>query len=383
MNITPLYTVIQSLYWSTYCIMFNYAASYLQDKGFSNSRTGLVLGICYALSALTQPLFASLIERTHVRLAKGIVAVYCVLAVLSLILLLPLGTPLLAVILTLALTLQHAMQSSVNALSHTLEKSGRLNFGFARGMGSALYAVIALLIGQLLRKISSAMLPAFYCATMLMLIVSLLRAARIGEASDISGGTARTSGLEPLRYPRFVLFLTGVIAMMMPHIFIDNFMLKIMQNVGGGNSELGIAICIAAVIEFPAMMLYGRLRKRFSCPALLGFAGIMWAIKHLLILTAKSPLAIYFCELLQFASFAFYVPAGVEFVSVALPERLYLRGQTMLGAFFAIGCLLAAMIGGSMLDAFGMTKTLMLFCASSVIGAGLFIAAGLYKEKVR
>ena len=269
------------------------------------------------------------------------------------------------------------MQSPINALSHTFSEAGeKVNFGFARGMGSAVFAAMAMLIGLLLKKMSSALLPAFYFATILALIAFLCRAGAHGEAQTVrkaeSGGAS-----EPLRSIPFVLFLLGIVMMMTAHIFIDNFMLKIMQNIGGGNTQLGAAIAIAAVTELPAMMLYGKLRKRFSCQALLGFAGCVWALKHVLILFAGSPSVIYLCELLQFASYAFYVPAGVEFVSIALPERLYLRGQTFLGAAFSLGCLPATLIGGRLLDTIGIRATLAVFGAVSVAGAALFILAGM------
>ena len=61
-QITAFYALIQALYWITYGLMFNYAAVYLQSRGFSSGGIGLVLGASYLLSALGQPLFARLVR---------------------------------------------------------------------------------------------------------------------------------------------------------------------------------------------------------------------------------------------------------------------------------------------------------------------------------
>lgn len=382
MNCTPLYTAIQSLYWATYCMMFNYAASFLQEKGLSNSQTGLILGLCYACSALVQPLFISFIERKKQHIAKGILLVCCAIALLSLTILLPIGTTGIAILFTMAITLQHAMQSSVNSLHHTLAANGaRVNFEFARGMGSTVFALIALLIGNLLKFVSTGILPVLYFTTTIGMIVLLQKATGANGAAPVQEHGRQGGLLEPLRYVPFVLFLCGVIAIYIGHIFIDNFMLKIMQNIGGGNAQLGTAIAIAAIVELPGMMLYRRLRKRFSCAVLIGFASCVWALKHLLILMAKTPAVIYLCEVLQFFSYSFYVPAGVEFVGHVLPEHLYLRGQALFGTAYSLGCMSATLVGGWLLDKVGLHTTLILFVSFSALGAVLFILAGIRCRK--
>ena len=90
-RIRYMYTLIQCLYWVTAGLMFNFASAYLLDRGFSNSQIGVVLGAAYALSAVAQPLFAALFNRSGVRLSTGMACFYAVAAVLAvLVLALPL-----------------------------------------------------------------------------------------------------------------------------------------------------------------------------------------------------------------------------------------------------------------------------------------------------
>ena len=139
-----LYTLIQFLYWMTAGLIFNFASAYLLDRGFSNSQIGVILGAAYALSAVAQPMFAAVFSRSGVRLSSGMACVYAVAAALTVpVLALPLHRGALAVLIVCIFMLQNAMQPSLNSLHRCYALQGvEINFGFARGMGSAAYSVM-------------------------------------------------------------------------------------------------------------------------------------------------------------------------------------------------------------------------------------------------
>ena len=85
-RITALYSLIQSIYWMCYGLMFNYASSYLQSCGFSDGRIGLVLGLTYLLSALLQPVFARVVEKTGLPLNSAMSSTHFLIMLLSLLL---------------------------------------------------------------------------------------------------------------------------------------------------------------------------------------------------------------------------------------------------------------------------------------------------------
>ena len=82
-------------------------------------------------------------------------------------------------------------------------------------------------------------------------------------------------------------------------------------------------------------------------------AAWVWVVKDVLTALATSPAMLYAISLLQFASYAFYVPAAVEYVSDALPQQDFLAGQALVGTAFTLGSLAATFIGGWMLDLLG------------------------------
>lgn len=373
MGATAHYAVLQALYWSAFCTMFNYASPYLVDKGLSSSLIGLILGTSYALSALLQALFPMLVAKLKLRLNRAMGLIFILIAMLA-VALFGLGEGALIFLLpVLILTLHSAMQPSLNALQRSIKVKGKgPDFGLARGLGSACYALVSVLLGSLFVKLPIAWLPIFSLVMLLPLALLLLRRDHVLDPIPEEREKVRVLGIRPFR-----LFLLGLICMSSAHIFIDNFMFQIMKNVGGGSRELGIAIGIAAIMELPAMALYSRIRRRVRCARLLMLSGLVWVFKHLMILLARDPASVCMAEILQYASYALYVPAGVEFVALVLPSSAYYRGQAMLGAAFTLGSLSATLLGGRMQDLLGMHNALMAMEGATILGASLFIAAGV------
>ena len=123
------------------------------------------------------------------------------------------------------------------------------------------------------------------------------------------------------------------------------------------------------------MLLYRRVADNIGNRKLLIFAGWMWAAKNFAIMLAPNVYLLYAAELLQFAGYAIYVPAGVRFVAHTLPESEFLKGQSIVGSALTLGYLIASFAGGIMIDLIGIGPTLwgvQLFSAAGVI---LFTAA--------
>ena len=378
-RIRTLYTLIQCLYWMTAGLIFNFASAYLLDRGFSNSQIGVVLGAAYGLSAVAQPMFAAIFNRSGIRLSSGMACVYAVAVALTvLVLALPLKGGALAVLIVGIFMLQNAMQPSLNSLHRGYALRGvAVNFGFARGMGSAGYSVICALVGRLLYHLSPRMLPALYLATMLLMIACLLAFRAPSFTAGASDGEARSR--EPLlrRYPRFALLLLGVALLSTVHIFINSFMLQIVRSLGGDSAQQGVVVAIAAMTELPAMVLYGRLSRRMGGGRVLCMAAWVWVLKGVLTALATSPAMLCAISLLQFASYAFYVPAAVEYVSDTLPRQDFLAGQALVCTAFTLGSLAATFIGGWMLDLLGVRGALSAMQAFSIAGAVLLSVAVL------
>ena len=137
---------------------------------------GLILGISYLLSALTQPVVGSFFSSHSIPRSKGIAVIYIPVAVFAfLIRFLPLPPLVVGVLMVFMITVQSMMQPSINALYQSMETDDeRINFGLARGMGSVSYALSSFIAGQLLAVFAPSILPLMYMVAVVLLVILLM-----------------------------------------------------------------------------------------------------------------------------------------------------------------------------------------------------------------
>lgn len=375
---TAYYALIQGLYWAIYCLMVGFASVFLLDRGFTNGTIGLILGLSYLFSALLQPAVGAAFSRRGFRLNIGIACAYLPVAALSLaVLLLPLGRAPLAVALAVMFTIQSMLQPSVNALHQRFETDGRqVNFGLARGVGSAAYALSSFAMGRLLARLSPSILPGAYGAAVGVLIAVLFCAKTTAAAGPAGMDSRGASYADLLRgCPSLALFLGGVGCMFLAYSFIDNFMVQIILSIGGQSGDLGTAITLSAMTELPAMMLFARFSRRGKGVRLFMISIWFWLAKDVLTLLAPNPQTLYAVQLLNFASCAVYVPGMMDYMRHVLPESQLLRGATLAGTATTLGSLLATIVGGWLMDGVGVRKALMIVQVFPAVGTALLTVA--------
>lgn len=370
-----LYTVLQTLYWINNGFLFSFASVYLQSYSFTTSQIGLVLGLAYILSSLLQPIIAFVLERFQLRLNNGLSILYlCIAALAVCMLTLPLSNTVLAVVMVVALALHSAALPHLNSLAHAAEGLGlEISFSFSRALGSIGYAIFSTIMGRALNHFSPRLLPGMYLVTLLAMAALFFLfqtppCVRQKEETKASGSFFRQNAA-------FLLFLAGLLCICLNHTLIDAFMLQIMQNIGGGSAELGVAAAIAAIVEMPVIMLYPRIREKLGVRAILILCGWAWFIKNLLTAFAVSPVMIYGAQLLQALGYAIYVPLTIDLVLKLLPESDFLRGQALAGSAFTLGGVFATFAGGVTMDALGVGNALKVMVLFSLAGAVLFTLA--------
>ena len=377
-NAQLYFTLILGMFWVIFGLMLGMVSVYLQAQGFSNSKIGATLACVYTLSTFLQPTLASIYDRTGKPLRRCLAATYGIMALLTAsVLLLPLTGIALSVNLVLLFALQSALQSCVNALVQTFELTGfEVNFGAARGVGSLVYGVAIAIAGAAVEKISPLRLPVVYLGLSLVMIL-LLTLPKMNDRVPAARTKVKANGANrsALAHPSFILLLIASGCLSLNAVVNGSFMLQIMQDLGGNSAEYGMATSIAAILEFPAMLLYSRFSKRFGEDRLLILAGWAWFAKNAAILLARSPEAIYAAQLLQFFSYAFFVPGVVRFIAKLLPEETFLKGQSLQGSAYTAGSVIATLFGGALLDVVGVRGTLTIAQTFSLLGALLLSIA--------
>ncbi len=370
-RVNILYALIMVFYFMTMTVICNYASAYLLDRGFSNSQIGLLLGICSLLTIVLQQAAATFVTRTGFSLGKFVAISYIVLAVAAVLLLLfQMQGILFAVAFGAVHIILNTLQPSVNSLYLGYEQMGyKINYALCRGIGSASFSISALIAGQLLLHMNIRTLPILYLipAVIFSILVFLFQAPNVQPESEEKKKTNLFR-----EYPHFTMFLVGIALIATAHSFVETYLLQIMQRIGGDVGNLGVAVAISSITELPAMMLYRRLYKKFGNRHLLMFAGWMWCLKCILLMIAPNVYVIYAAELLQFVSYAIYVPAAARHINHALPKSEILHGQALAGSAFTAGGLVATIVGGRLIDTIGMRPTLFIIQLISVVGVSVF-----------
>ena len=377
-NATAFYAAIHILYFGALALSASYASAYLLHHGFTNGQIGILLGIGNLCAVGVQLLTAAVVSRTGIRIGSVMTATSGVITALSLALLfLPLSGVAFTVTYALVFLLAQSLMSPVNSLYHGYNQQGiKVNFGVARGFGSAAYSTASLAAGLLIRKYTPDILPGMYAVPFLLLCVAVfVFNAPATSQRRPENVTIKEKKLFLRGYPQFYLFFAGVLCLSTSTGFTETYLLQIVQRIGGNSSNLGVAMFISTMTELPAMILYRRFADRIGNRRLLILAGFMWAVKNFMIMLAPNVYFIYAAELLQFAGYAVYMPAGIRYIAHTLPESEFLNGQALVGSACTAGYLIATFVGGSMIDLIGLNATLWGVQLFSVGGVILFTCA--------
>ncbi len=371
------YSTIQIFYFAIFSSLIGYASVYLLDKGFSNSQIGFTLAMASVCSVFLQPMVASFVDKhKSLSLNKVIITAVLLAVILSTVLLfIPNGNIAIQIVFVLVVVIAMTLQPLVNTLAFSFEKFGiSLNFGVARGIGSAAYAVSSFLIGQLLGVFSPNFLPIYYIIAAIGLIVVMYfftlpkNTKAINDAKNDDVYEELTLLQFFGKYKKFMFFILGATLLFFDHMLINNFFIQIITPVGGNENSMGTAIFLAAILELPAMALFTRYQKHLSCATLLKISAIFFMAKHLLTFVAPSMMFIYIAQAMQMFAYALFIPASVYYVQQKMEKGDITKGQAMATGAVSLASVFASLSGGVLLDTIGVTNVLLLGVILSAIG---------------
>ena len=394
---TARYAAIQGSYWAAYCVFYNYAAVFMEDKGFSSTEIGFIFAIGNIFAVLIQPVVASMIDRSKtLTLRKAITILVAIMVAGSVGMYYFQSVKWIVSVLfvVIAMMLQ-TMQPLASSLALECENYGnKIMFGLARGCGSWSFAIVSLMIGAYLTSHSVRNLPLVYLGIFLFGLIAVytfrypdLRAKIKGEDkstyldADSNSDTDMQSGIGAFihRYPKFCRMLIGVVLLYFNHVIINNYLIYIIQNIHGNSSHMGMAMAVAAFCELPAMAMFGKLRKKFSIKGLLIFASVMFSVKHIILLLTQSLTVMIAAHSLQMLGFAIFIPGSIYYVDTLMKKGDAVKGQAYVTMAITTANIFASFFGGMLISHFGVFYMMLIGTIISLIGGIVVI---LNVEKV-
>lgn len=383
---TIKYSAVHSFYWSVFCSSLSFASVFLLSKRFSNSQIGIVLAIANIIAVLLQPAVAAFADTTKKILMKDIIVILvgAAGALAAVRFFLSEYFIILAVLFILELTILFTLQPLVNSLGMQLINKGiGLNFGLARGMGSMAYAVFSILLGVLVEHYGTNSLPVVSVGLYTALGISIYTFTK-KRSVPATGGTIRSESGEMgkeaehavtdklfsflAHNKRFTALMAAVSLAFCSHSMINNYLIQITENVGGTAKDMGIATGIAAAIELPAMILFSFLIKKIRCSSILKFSLFSFAIKTAITMLATSVWMLYAAQIVQFISYALFIPASIYYVNETVNKDDLAKGQAFVTSAITLGGVTASLFGGLLLDGSGVKGMLFVGLIAATLG---------------
>ncbi len=373
----------------TYCMMqclnvglltiINFSHAYMlrQFTWLSNTAMSMVMAAVNLLALTLQASLAAISAKKNLPILRILAGLCMGIAVASGALLFSTGAFGITVgaFMLLAICIQ-AMPAFVNGVGmEKIQRGYAINYGVARGLGSATYSVVMLLLGNTLAGGQSWTLPLVgVVLAAVFLGVAILFTRSTGGMSQ--GPAPRKTGAKDKgffkKFPWMLPFLGGCVCLFLSHNLLTNYMYQIELSKGGGEAEQGILISLTGILELPAMFGFTWLAKKWPGEKWLRLCPVFFAIRALGMLAAPSfgfDVAAQFAHML---GFGIYVVASTYFVAQAVGPEHVVQGQSVLAAASPLSSVLAMLLGGPVLDHFGARAIMMLSAGFAAMGFILF-----------
>ena len=384
-------------YWMYYGVSNAFASAFLLTKGYTNAEIGIILAAGSVLAVFLQPIFADIADRSKRISVLGFVE-------LSAILLIVLEAGLfifthkslaLWTIFVVTVAWHIALQPLLNSLASRLEASGeKIYFGICRGIGSLGFALLTAVLGTAVETWGEGILPIVGEASLFALLITVIIVNKtFKDAVKKKGGEGKeieTSKLpeakmedesEDINLWRFIkdnkLFVVmnlGVIGLYFSNAILNNFMLQVVEAVGGTSEDMGRVLSVMAFMEMPALFFFDKIKERFSCQTLIKVAAIGFTLRVGVIYLADSMLLIYLAHIFQTLGFALFLPSIVVFTGQVMRPGEAVKGQAWFTTMTTAAATIGSVIGGVLLDMRDASFMLLVSTIVTAAGAALIIA---------
>lgn len=374
-----------------------YSTVFLLSKNVDEFRIGLITSTANLLASFIQPWIADKVDKSdkltlyHVNLLIIVPSI----GILAGVLLAQRIVLLLSILYVFALMFQVALQPFMNAIGVYLMNLGyKINYGACRAVESAAFAVTSSILGILISRMGTnviivvAMIGySIYLLLLWLMNVRFLKKIPTSHPHEVKLNPIDVA-LEPSevpffkKYRHFKFIVMGSSCLFLGLNFINLFMIKIIENVGGNTENMGFAIALAAIIEMPVMILFTRINRRFETKYLLMTAAVFFFIKATLTFLATSVTGVYFAQLTQSLSFGIYIVATVYYTNEIMEATDKVKGQAFIATAHTIGSVIGSSVGGWIINQYSV-KAGLIFCMMSSFLGVVFYYFGLMRPDVR
>ncbi len=359
--------LLDGLFWAYYAAFLGYITTYMLDCGLSSSILSIVLAVFMGMAFLGAFFWGGKCDKAQTNKKifipefigavcvsmvifflskKSILAAACLYPLLG-FLIAPLGS-----------NLDTWMLRSFHGSAAV--------YGRARSIGSAGFAVMMLVSGNLIAKygynvmpVSSLIIAALVLALAFIMPEEKFTGVRAARGAQHSRKELFT--IRPYVFLLIILFLTGL--SVSP---INNLKIVILQSVGGDVSSLGMDSFIGVMVQALFIFISGNLR-RIPAYIRLFLMALCVMIMMILTITAVNPMMITIGTIMNNMSYGLLLPTMREITENSVQGDQRNTAHSLCDAMFgSFAGIIALLYSGFLMDTFGARSV-------AVLGAGIMV----------
>ena len=381
---------VQGFYWCAYCTYFGFLVLYMQNHGYSNVQCAQAQVLIAVATLITQPLIGYLTD-SFITCKKFLLVTTALAVPVAFLLQASVSSPILCYgAIVLQSILFYPAASLIDSWTMALrEKDSQVQYPLTRSAGSVLYALTALAFGNVIAALGDGIIaPSFLLFSVLLFLCTCFleeTPCRNKQQKNVNQeATRRISGMEAaktlLQNKTYVFF---VLSCLLYHIankstgcFISNYV----TNIGGDSGGLGLLMFFSAMLEFPSMMVMGKIIRRYPLGGLHLFALSGVVIKNFFFLIASSMPLLVIGRLAEGMSYGAYVYIFVECICRNTPKQLNVTAISLGTAMTsALGGIIGNYAAGLILDLWGLAPLSLAAMAMAVAAVLVFLPVAFAK----
>ena len=351
------------MYWAAMAPL-SYNTLLLQSSGFSSAEVGSIMAAFAAVGIIAPPIWGYIADRIG-SASKTFILVFGIQAVV--IASLPLfggirlgGFVLLAIAMPMSNFVRNCSQNLLDAWTMQNTTRTGVPFGSVRLFGSLGWMVSCVGMSVLASKTDVSI--CFYLAGIFSVIVCAI-AMRLNrrypsknteDVMEKAGKAAKK--INPFRLFKnyyFVVLLGYVLLSQMMFNCTTTFMPYLLEDLGIDPNFVGTVMGLRCIPEALLLFVGSRILRYVTLPKMMAGIGVLLAAEQICYNFASTPITIILICMIGGVASGLYFSTTIEYAFRLAPPSLAASAQTFLGMATAIGMICSSLLGGFMVDAFG------------------------------
>lgn len=359
------------LFFMTMSIIVSVFPIYFDYKGYSKLQIGMLYSIGPTVGIAANLFWGVLSDKLQT--IKKVMITVLAGQLIALLIMFQVDT---FTVMFIVMTAYYFFQTPMNGLidSQTLLVASKTGKSYAsyRIWGSLGFSFASLFFGMALSGLGIQSVTFLTLGTVIISfgLAFLLKDSRAGARK------ADFSGVRSILFSKQLLwFFLLILLLAIPAKANDGFLALYMIGLGANETIIGYSWMISALSEIPVMFLLSKYGHRFKELPLLGFAGLIYGIRFLLMASVQNPYWIIAIQAMHCLSFGIFFITAIRYITQLVPDEFRASGQAMFNVVWGgMAGLAGGAIGGQLFDLWG-GDTVYLFASITafIASAGFFL----------